>query len=253
MSFINIDESNINDEHICCAIGKDKANTKRAEQKKAWLKESFKEGLVFRRLDDRGKIFVEYMPVENVWKPIQGKNYLVINCLWVSGRFQKQGHAKELLSYCVEDAKKQGKNGIAVITANKKKGFLTGKKFFKKHGFETCDTAPPYFELMALPLNENADKPQFTENAKKGICENKHGFTFMYSNQCPFTEEYVGVMSDVLKDKGIPFKIIKIENKEDAQKMTSPFGTYSVFYNGEIVNHEIMSEKKFNKFVEKLI
>jgi GNAT superfamily N-acetyltransferase len=252
MGFININENNIDKEHICCAIGNDKKNKKRAEQKKAWLKDRLKDGLVFRRLDDRGKIFIEYMPIEHVWKPINGKNYIVINCIWVSGKFQKQGYAKQLLNYCIDDAKKQGKDGIVVVTASKKKGFLTGKKFFNKHNFETYDTASPYFELMGLPFNDKADKPHFSANAKKGVCDNKEGFTFMYSNQCPFTEEYVDVMSGVLKDKGIPFKIIKIENKEDAQKLTSPFGTYSIFYNGEIVNHEIMSEKKFEKFVNNL-
>ncbi len=252
MNYINIDQTNIDDEHICCAIGNDKTNQKRADQKKDWMKGRFQEGLVFRRLNDRGKIFIEYMPVENVWKPVIGKNYIMINCLWVSGRFQKHGHAKQLLEDCINDAKSQKKDGVAVVTASKKKGFLTGKKFFKKHGFETVDTAPPYFELMVMPFNEDAEKPHFSENAKKGVCDNKQGFTFMYSNQCPFTEEYVHVMSDVLKDKDIPYKIIKIDNKEDAQRLTSPFGTYSVFYNGEIVNHEIMSSKKFEKFVDDL-
>ncbi len=252
MKYINIDQTNIHDEHICCAIGNDKANKQRAEQKKDWMKARFNEGLVFRRLDDRGKILIEYMPIENVWKPVIGKNYTMINCLWVSGRFKKQGHAGNLLEYCIDDAKSQDKDGVAVVTSSKKKGFLTDKKFFKKHGFETVDTAPPYFELMVLSFNKGAEKPHFSENSRKGICDNKEGFTFMYSNQCPFTEEYVNVMSGVLNDKGIPYKIIKIENKEDAQRLTSPFGTYSVFYNGKIVNHEIMSEKKFDKFVNGL-
>lgn len=252
MNYIDINETNIDSEHICCAIGNDKSNKRRAEQKKEWMKARFNEGLVFRRLDERGKVFIEYMPIENVWKPVIGKNYIIINCLWVSGKFQKQGHSKILLNYCIEDAKNQNKDGVAVVTSTKKKGFLTDKKFFKKHGFLTCDTAPPYFELMLLSFNEKSEKPRFSENAKKGICDNKNGFTFMFSNQCPHTEEYVSIMNEVVKAKNIPSRIIKIENKEDAQKLTSPFGTYSIFYNGNIVNHEIMPAKKFEKFIETL-
>ncbi|MCD4670335.1 MAG: GNAT family N-acetyltransferase, partial [Actinomycetia bacterium] len=63
MKIINIDKNNIDQEHICCAIGNDKTNQSRAESKKDWMKERFNDGLVFKRLDDRGKIFIEYMPI----------------------------------------------------------------------------------------------------------------------------------------------------------------------------------------------
>jgi len=47
MKIITIDESNIDHEHICCAIGNDKQNQSRAQLKKAWIKERFKEGFYF--------------------------------------------------------------------------------------------------------------------------------------------------------------------------------------------------------------
>lgn len=217
------------------------------------MKERFKEGLVFKRFDERGKLFIEYMPIENVWKPIIGKNYLVINCLWVAGRFQGKGLATKLLNECIEDAKKQKKDGICVVTSTKVKPFLTDKKFFKKKSFETCDTAPPYFELMVLKLNKSAKSPEFLENAKKGICANKKGFTFIYSNQCPFVEEYIDVMTGVLKKKKIPFEVIKLKNNKEVQKIAGPFGTLSIFYNGEIKTHETMPEKKFEKLVDSIV
>jgi ribosomal protein S18 acetylase RimI-like enzyme len=106
MKIITLDEKNIDTEHICCALGNDKKSLDRANSKKYWMKERFKDGLVFKRFDERGKLFIEYMPIENVWKPIVGKNYLVINCLWVAGRFQGKGLATKLLNECIEDAKK---------------------------------------------------------------------------------------------------------------------------------------------------
>ncbi|EOQ95282.1 hypothetical protein LEP1GSC195_2244 [Leptospira wolbachii serovar Codice str. CDC] len=47
----------------------------------------FADGLVFKRLDERGKVFIEYMPIEKTWKPIVGKNYMVIHPLSIK---QKQ-------------------------------------------------------------------------------------------------------------------------------------------------------------------
>jgi len=46
---ITLNADNIDAEHICCAIGKDKINMERANIKKAWLKMRFPEGHTFRK------------------------------------------------------------------------------------------------------------------------------------------------------------------------------------------------------------
>jgi len=252
MKILTIDENNIDQEHICCAIGNDKQNQSRAQSKKAWMKERFKDGLVFKRFDQRGKMFIEYMPIEKAWKPICGKNYMVINCLWVSGQFKGKGLSTQLLDECIQDAKSKKMDGIVVVSSTKVKPYLTDKKFYIKHNFEVVDSAPPYFELLALKSNRNANNPTFSDNAKKGMCSNKKGFTIIYSNQCPFMEEYVGLLSEILKNKKIPFEIKKLQNYKEAQQIGSPFGTLGIYYNGEFKTHELMPEKKFEKFIEEI-
>lgn len=78
MDIIKIDESNIDNEHICCAIGNDKINKKRAESKKEWMKQQFKDGLVFKRLNERGKVLIEYMPIEHMYG-----NLLLVQTIWL--------------------------------------------------------------------------------------------------------------------------------------------------------------------------
>lgn len=253
MEIIQVDKSNLTNEHICCAIGNDAVNSKRADSKKEWMKKCFDEGLVFKKLNVRGKVFIEYTPIENAWKPVTGENYLLINCLWVSGQYKAKGYGKQLLDECIADAMKQEKNGVAVISSAKVKPFLTDKKFYTKHGFETVDTAPPYFELLALKINKAAPSPKFSKNVKEGICSNKKGFTIIYSNQCPFAEEYAGIMIDFVKRNNFEATKIKIKTAEDAQKNSSPFGTFGVFYNGKILTHEILSEKKFEKLIQQIV
>ncbi len=63
MEFKRVTLENIEEEHICCAISDKKGETCVAS-KKAWLKERLKEGLVFEKLDVRGKVFIEYLPAE---------------------------------------------------------------------------------------------------------------------------------------------------------------------------------------------
>ena len=80
MDYIRITDDNIEKEHICCAM-----SGKQGVIKKEWLKQRFKEGLVFCRSTERGKCFIEYIPAENAWVPIQADGYFYIDCLWVSG------------------------------------------------------------------------------------------------------------------------------------------------------------------------
>ena len=253
MKLIKIDSSNIDSQHICCAIGTDKANLARAAEKREWMKKCFKDGLVFKRFDERGKLFIEYMPIESVWKPLIGKNFFVINCLWVAGKFAGKGLARDLLNTCIDDARKQKKSGVCVVTSNKKKPYLTDKKFYINSGFEVCDTAYPYFELLSLKISKDGQLPKFTKNAKQGIYKNKKDFSFVYSNQCPFTKEYAEIMSEVVKKRDNTFEIIELNKCKDAQKLGSPSGSFGVYYKGKFVDHEVMPEKKFVKLLDKIL
>lgn len=59
--------------------------------KKEWLKERISECHVFRKIDARGKVFIEYSPLETAWTPVLEDNYIYIHCLWISGSFKKKG------------------------------------------------------------------------------------------------------------------------------------------------------------------
>lgn len=106
MAFVNLTIENLKEEHICCAIA-DKKHQCGVEMKKEWLKDRITQGHVFRKLNERGKVFIEYAPLETAWVPVLGDNYMYIYCLWVSGSFKKKGYGKSLLEYCINDAKKQ--------------------------------------------------------------------------------------------------------------------------------------------------
>lgn len=77
--YITLTKENIDTEHICCAFS-DKKCLKGYEMKKAWLKKEFDNGYIFRRLDARAKVFIEYVPAEKAWIPVDASNYLMINC-----------------------------------------------------------------------------------------------------------------------------------------------------------------------------
>ncbi len=245
MEIITLNEKNIAEEHICCAFS-DKKCSEGYHAKKDWLKDRFTEGYQFKKFDVRHKVFIEYGPSESSWLPIEAKNYMVIGCYWVAGSYKGNGYGKELLQECIKDS--EGKDGIVVLSSKKKMPFLADKKFFLKNGFEVCDSAQPYYELLVKRNNEKGELPKFRENAKNNLFDGGEGISVFYSNQCPFTEYYVNVeLKGIAHEYGIPIHINKIENREMALDNPSASTIYSIFHNGKYVTHEILSRKKFEK------
>ena len=246
MNIITVAKENLEQEHICCAISNNKDC--QVSAKKAWLTDRFADGLVFKKGDVRGKCFIEYIPAEMAWRPIEADGYMYLDCLWVSGQFKGQGYSNLLLEECIEDSKEKGKNGLVILSSKKKMPYLADPKFLLYKGFAVADTAEPYYELMYLPFCENTSKPRFKESVKTPQID-KQGFVLYYAHQCPFTAKYVPLIETVAKAKGVEFTAIRFETTEQAQNAPAPFTSYSLFYNGEFMTHEILSDKKFEKIL----
>lgn len=244
--YINLTPENIDEEHICCAIG-DKKHQNGVGSKKEWIKNKLKDGHVFRKLNARGKIFIEYEPIETAWVPIIGKNYEYIYCLWVAGSFKGKGIGKELLEYAINDSKEKGKSGICTLTSKKKKPFINDKKFFEHYGFKVADSIGDY-ELLALQF-DNKDTPVFSENAGKMQIESKD-FTIYYSPECPYVEYEVQELSEYAKENHIKINFIKIDSLEKAKNVPCIFNNWANFYKGEFVSNTILNANSFEKLIK---
>lgn len=240
MNYIRINQNNIDKEHICCAM-----SGKQSLAKKEWLKQRFDEGLVFYRSEERGKCFIEYIPSENAWIPVEADGYLYINCLWVAGTLKGHGYSNDLLDKCIRDAKEQGKQGLCILSADgRKREFLADRKFLEHKGFTTVDTSDCGITLMFLPFDENAAPPKFKPCAKHPKIDDE-GFVLYYTDQCPFTCYWVPRVEEAAKAHGIKLKTVHITTKEAAQNTPSPVTTYALFQNGKFVTQGILTDKKF--------
>lgn len=243
--FINITLENLESEHLCCAIS-DKKHQCGVEAKKQWLSAQIPKGHVFRKLNAKGKIFIEYAPLEQAWVPVLGENYLYIYCLWVAGSFKGKGYGKELLEYCMEDAKTQGKSGICVLSSKKKKPYLTDKKFMLKYGFEVVDTIEDEYELLALSFD--GTKPYFSDSAAKGTILNKE-LTIYYGLQCPYIPNCIAQVKNYCEENQVPIKLIPVDSLEKAKNMPCIFNNWAVFYNGKFVSLHLLNESYLKKML----
>ena len=246
MEYIRVTKDNLEKEHICCAISNNKDI--QVSSKKSWLADRFDEGLVFLKSTERGKCFIEYIPAEYAWVPIDARGYMYIDCLWVSGSFKGHGYSSDLLNACIGDSKEKGRKGLCILAAAKKKPFLADPKFLKYKGFTVCDEADNGIQLWYLPFDQDTDKPRFKECAKHPQTDEK-GYVLYYTSQCPFNAKYVPVLEQTAKENSIAFHAIHLENREDAQNAPTPITNYALFHDGKYVTNEQMNEKKFLKLI----
>ena len=244
MEYVSITKENLESEHICCAISNN--NDVQVSSKKAWLSERFDEGLVFLKSVERGKCFIEYIPAENAWNPIEADGYTYIDCLWVSGSFKGHGYSNDLLGACIKDSKEKGRKGLCILSSAKKKPFLADPKYLKYKGFKVCDEADNGIELWYLPFSPDVPAPRFSEFARHPHVDGQ-GYVLYYTCQCPFNARYVPIVERTAKEHGIPFKAILLKSREEARSAPTPVTTYALFYNGEYLTNEQMNDTRFLK------
>ena len=146
---------------------------------------------------------------------------------------------------CIKDS--EGTNGLVVVSGKKNMPWLTPKKFYHKFGFETCDEAPPAFKLLVKKNKKDAPDPRFRDVVRSGTIEDKEGVVIMYSQQCPFHEDFVEIMLVTARNLGLPAKKIRIDSLEAAQNVPFPTGLAGIYLNGQFLSYEIMTAKRFEK------
>lgn len=246
MDYIRVTKENLEKEHICCAISNNK--DVQVSSKKAWLSERLDEGLVFLKSTGRGKCFIEYLPAENAWVPIRAAGYMYIDCLWVSGSLKGHGYSRDLLEACIRDSREKGKKGLCILSSAKKRAFLADPKFLAYQGFSVSDEADNGIQLWFLPLEDGAEKPRFKDCARHPRTD-ETGYVLYYTNQCPFCAKYVPAVETAAQENGIELHAIHLTDREAAQNAPTPVTNYALFFEGEYVSNEILSEKKFLKLI----
>ncbi|MEO1013312.1 MAG: GNAT family N-acetyltransferase [Bacteroidota bacterium] len=253
-NFIELDQATIASEHICCAIS-DKKCADSYQAKKDWLKKEFGNGYIFRRLDERAKVFIEYGPAENAWIPITAPHYLNVNCFWVSGKYKKRGYGKALLHSALDDARKQGKNGLVTVVGTKKFHFMSDTKWLLKQGFEEIERISSGFSLLAMKFDGSMENPKFNTSVKSGECPDKKGIVVYYSNRCPFAEFHAKeTLTETAKNRNLPLKVIKLKTMEEAQKCPSPATIFSLFLDGKFMTTDlsVCMDSRYDKVIERL-
>lgn len=245
--FVNLTTENLANEHLCCIIRSKKPH-QGISAKKQWLSDRLNEGHVFRKLNAKATIFIEYAPLETAWVPITGDNYYYIYCLWVYGSDKGNGYGKSLMEYCLSDAKKKGKSGVCMLGAKKQKSWLSDQSFAMKFGFEVVDTTDNGYELLALSFDGTT--PKFTENAKKQSIENKE-LAIYYDMQCPYILQKIEIIKQFCDTQKIPVDLIKVDTLQKAKELPCVFNNWGIFYKGKFETVNLLDTSYLERILKK--
>jgi GNAT superfamily N-acetyltransferase len=256
-SYITLTPEKLDNEHICCAIS-DKKCAKSYAAKKNWLAEQYKSGYRFRRLDERGKVFIEYGPGDAAWMPVVAPQWMVMGCFWVSGKFKGSGHGKALLQDALDAAKAKGYAGLVSIAGKKKMHFQSDGKWLLRQGFKEVDTLNTGFSLLALTAEPGAEAalPAFAQSARDGLPPDTKGVSVYYSNRCPFTDYHIKTsLKETCEKRGLDWTAHKLDTLKAAQNAPTPATIFSLFIDGKFITTDVSvcMDKRFDKVVEKAL
>jgi len=242
VNVIDVNADNVEDTGFFCYMSKRKSEGYRL--KLEWLKARFVEGMRIKMLELPNRGFIEYIPGEYAWRAVNAPGYMLIHCLWVVGKSKGQGFSGVLLDECVRDAKAAGMNGVAMVTSERV--WLAGKKLLLKHGFESIQEESP-FNLMVKKF-KNGPAPSFCGKWEQKASRFGEGFSVLYSSQCPYIPDAINLILDFAKERGIQARTVELKSCEDVRKKApSPYGLFSIVYNGELLAYHYLLPKDLEK------
>ena len=213
------------------------------QKKLKWLEARFAEGMRIKMLNpsEGGRGFIEYIPGEYAWRPVNAEGYMFIHCLWVAGESKGKGYASQLLEDCLADADRKGMNGLAMVTSES--NWLVSKRYLFGEGFESVDQAPPTFELLVNKFNRAAP-PSFPKDWSERLHRFGEGLTIVRTDQCPFIDEGAQAAMDAAGEFGLKTRVVELSScKEVRERAPSPYGVFSIVLNGRLLSYHYLSKK----------
>jgi ribosomal protein S18 acetylase RimI-like enzyme len=248
MRIIDVTADNVEKTGFFCLMSRRKSEG--YQRKLRWLHERFDEGLRIKMLDlsEGGRGFIEYIPGEYAWRPVEASGYLFIHCLWVVGKSKGNGYAKLLLRECLADANRCGAQGVAMVTSEG--NWLVGKKLLLSRGFKSVNRAPPGYELLAKDIGP-APPPLFPTDWDRRAASFGEGLTVVRTDQCPYLDDAVNTTLEAGRERGLKVRAVELSSaREVRERAPSPYGVFSIVVDGEVLSHYYQPKKKLNELLD---
>jgi hypothetical protein len=221
------------------------------QPKVKWLRQRFAEGLRFLLFRDgahRPLGFLEYVPGEYAWRPVDARGWLFVHCLWVYPRGQKVGGLGGLLlEACLEEARLDRAIGVAAVVSDGP--WMAGPEVFLKNGFRPVSVADR-FQLVVHRLRAGPE-PRFRKLDSK-LAKSK-GLHLLHCAQCPMLPRSVNEVSEMAAEHGLKLKVTLLKSAREAQNAPSYYGVFNLLWNGRLLADHYVSKGRFKNLLRRRI
>ena len=246
IKIISVTPDNVSDVGVYCIKNKEAPGSK---AKVEWCKKKDNKELRLKiAVNSLNKQvgFIEYIPAEEAWRPLEANNYFFIHCITIFVKeARNQNVGSSLIKSCEEDAKRLNKLGVCVMTSNG--AWMANKNLFEKNGYLKVDGLDR-FELMAKKFDPKSISPKLI-NWKKQQKKYK-GWNLIYADQCPWHTKSVSDLKEVALEYNINLKVKKLKNSNEAKNSPSGFGVYSLIKDGKLIDDHYLSKTRFKNILK---
>jgi len=219
------------------------------EAKVEWLQQRFAEGLrflFFRDADGKPLAFLEYVPGEFAWRPVDAAGWLFVHCLWVYPKGQAVGGlGSSLIRACIEEARQLGARGVAAMVSDGP--WMAGKEVFLRNGFVQIEERER-FQLINHRLGKGS-APRLRDINTKWA--KQRGLHIVYTAQCPYLPKSVNDVSLMARERGLKVKVTVLGSAREAQNAPSYYGVFNLLWNGRLLSDHYVSKGRFRNILEK--
>ncbi len=212
-----------------------------------WLRERFAEGLrflLFRDEEGRPLAFLEYVPGEFAWRPVDAAGWLFVHCLWVYPKGQQVGRlGSRLIRACIGEARQARTRGVAAMVSDGP--WMVGPQVFLNNGFEQVAEADR-FQLVVHRLEPGAD-PRFRDVSVS--LAKYRGLHVVYSAQCPMLPKSVNDLSEAAAEHGLELEVTVLESARQAQDAPSWYGVFNLVFEGRLLSDHYVSRRRFENIL----
>lgn len=236
----------------CNLCGNKNASNLGHRRKADWLKDRYAEGLRYKVLRSAkfGDIgMIEYALGNLAWRPVEAEGYFVIHCLMVNSKHKGKGFGMLLLDSCLNDAKKNKCRGVAVVASSD--SFMAGEELFIKADFVSVDRIPPY-ELLVKKLEKSAPDPHFIVDRERLCKRYGKGLTILVADQCPYGLTSAERIAESARTLGLEPRVVRIESAKASRELPTPYGVFSIIYDGKPIVERPISATRFMNIMRKL-
>ena len=238
---------------LCCGI-KSPTHPGRME-KRRWLEANARCGLRAKTVfapDGQAAGYIESVPGDSAWRGVNAARYQFIHCVWIyAKKHQRKGWGRVLVNACMEDARREGKAGVAAIARDGP--WMADGRLFLDCGFEAVDTATPDYTLFAYKFDKSAASPSFKKDWERKASRYGKGLTIIRSSQCPHIAKFA---TEIAETAGSEFhlkpKVVELRSATEAQNAPTPYAVFSLIYDGRVIADHPISRTRFRNLMQKL-